>query len=94
MSRGALASTNSVFPREGRGDVSALLGCSMVGVGVGVGAFVDCSMVGVSVGRLGARVGVIVGTGKSTGSCKSGKGESKDDFELHVAFFCCCNTEQ
>ena len=26
-----------------------------------------------------------VGTGKSTGSCKSGKGKSRDDFELHIA---------
>ena len=83
-SRGALASANSVFPREGRGDAGAFVGCSMVGVHVGVG-------------RLGAkvgRVGVSVGTGKGTGSCKSGKGESKNDFELHVAFFCRCNTEQ
>ena len=96
MSRGALATANSVFPREGRCDVGALLGCYVVGVGVGVGALVGCSMVGVGVGRLGARVGrvgVSVGTGKGTGSCKSGKGESKDDFELHNAFFCCYNTK-
>ena len=25
-----------------------------------------------------------VGTGESTSSCKSGKGESRDDFELHI----------
>ena len=50
MSRAALATANSVLPRDGRGDVG-------------------------------------VGTGKGTGSCKSGKGESKDDFELHIAFF-------
>ena len=49
------------------------VGCAMVGVG------------GVGVGRVGAgRVGVGVVTGKGTGSCKSGKGESTDDFELHV----------
>ena len=27
-----------------------------------------------------------VGTGKGTSSCKSGKDESRDDFELHIAF--------
>ena len=74
MSRAALFRANSVFSRERRGDVGALVG-----------------------GRLGARacrVGVGVGTGgNDTGSCKSGEGgESKDDFELHIAFFC-CNTE-
>jgi hypothetical protein len=73
MSRAALATVNSVFPREGRGDVGDLVG----------------------VGRLGARAGRIGvgGTGKGTSSCKSGKGESKDDFELHIVFFFGCNTE-
>ena len=60
MSWAALATANSVFPREGRED----------------GAFVDCTSVGVS-----------AGTGKGIGNCKSGKGERKDDSELHVAFF-------
>ena len=75
MSRGALATLNSAFRREGRGDAGAL-------VGLGVGRLA---------GRAG-RVGVVVGT-RSGGSCKSGKGESEDDFELHIAFFLCCNTE-
>ena len=71
------------------------VGCAMVGVaGVGV-AGVGCARVGVD--RVGfARVGVarvgagrVVGTGKGTGtgSYKSGKGESRDDFELHVVVF-------
>jgi hypothetical protein len=91
MSQGALASVNSGkrFPRVGRVDVSALVGCIMVGVG-GVG----CVMVGagrvdfgVGVARVGVgRVGVGVSMGEGTGSCKSGKDESRDDFELHIVF--------
>ena len=34
----------------------------------------------------GWRGDVGVSTGKGTGSGKSGKGEGKDDFELHIAF--------
>ena len=66
------------------------VGCAMVSV-----AGVGCARVGVD--RVGfARVGVarvgagrVVGTGKGTGtgSYKSGKGESRDDFELHVVVF-------
>ena len=33
------------------------------------------------------RGNVGVCTRKGTSSCKSGKGESKDDFELHIPFF-------
>ena len=85
MSRTALASANSGkrIPRDRRGDVGALVGCGCALVvigGVGFG--------GVGVGRVGAsRIGVGVGTRKGTGSCKSGKGESRDDFELHVVVF-------
>ena len=98
MSRAALATADSGkrSPREGRGD-SALVGCTFVGVGrvgvrrVGVGRVgvgrVGCAMIGAG------RVGVSVSTGKGTGSCKSGEGESRDDLELHVVVFFCCNTE-
>jgi hypothetical protein len=67
MSRAALATVDSGkrVPRERRGDVSALGGCTSVGVG----------------------------TGKGTGSCKSGEDESRDDFELHIVFFCSCNAD-
>ena len=71
MSRAALATANSIFPRERRGDAGAL---------IGAGAFVG-------VGR-GGRVGVGVGSGNG-GSCKSGKDESEEDFELHIAFLYC-----
>ena len=71
MSRAALATANSIFPRERRGDAGAL---------IGAGAFVG-------VGR-GGRVGVGVGSGYG-GSCKSGKDESEEDFELHIAFLYC-----
>ena len=81
MSRGALASINSGkrIPREGRSDVGAL-----------VGTLVGCTMISSSrVGARAGRVGVGVSSGKGTCSCKSGKDESRDDFELHIAFFCC-----
>ena len=85
MSRGALATVNSGkrIPREGRSDVGAL-------VGVLVGTLVGCTMIGHGSSRVGARagrVGVGVSSGKGTCSCKSGKDESRDDFELHIAFF-------
>ena len=84
MSCAALASDDSRkrISWEGRGDAGALVGCTLVFGAARVGAGrVGCAMVGVD--RVGfARGGV--GTGKGTGSCKSGKGESKDDFELHV----------
>ena len=35
------------------------------------------------------RSDVSVGTEKGTGSCKSGKEESRDDFELHIVCFFC-----
>ena len=83
LSRGALASTDSGkrIPSDGRGDVATLVGCALVVIDrVGFG--------GVGVGRVGAgRIGVGIGTGKGTGSCKSGKGESRDDFELHIICF-------
>jgi hypothetical protein len=65
MSRAALATVDSGkrVPREGWGDVGAL-------VGVLVNALVGFGGVGVA--------------GKSTSSCKSDKGESRDDFELHI----------
>jgi hypothetical protein len=84
MSLAALASADSGkrIPREGRGNVGALVGCAMVSVGrVGVGR--------VGVGRVGVdRVGVdrVGVAGKGTGSCKSSKDESRDDFELHIDF--------
>ena len=82
LSRGALASTDSGkrIPSDGRGDVATLVGCALVVIDrVGFG--------GVGVGRVGAgRIGVGIGTGKGTGSCKSGKGESTDDFELHIVY--------
>jgi ADP-ribosylglycohydrolase len=87
MSRAALATVDGGkrVPREGRADAGALVG---VLVGVVVGALVG-ALVGARVGfgevgavREGfARVDV---AGKSTGSCKSDKGESRDDFELHI----------
>ena len=89
MSRAALAAVDSGkrIPRERRGDVGSLVG-SLVGALVSTlvgGALVGFGGVGVGrvgVGRVGVgRVGV---AGKSTGSCKSGKGESRDDFELHI----------
>ena len=105
MSRAALATVDSGkrVPREGRVDAGALVGV-LVGVLFG-GALVGATRVGfggvghaVASARAGfarpgvgvARVGV---AGKSTGSCKSGKGESRDDFELHIVFCCCCSTE-
>ena len=37
----------------------------------------------------------VVCTAKGTGNCKSGKGESRDDFELHiVSLFLCSDTER
>ena len=89
MSGAALARDNSIFPRDGRFDFGALIGCSRAGVGVGRVGFG-----GVGFGRVSdAFVGVGVGTANGTGSCESGKGESEDDFELHFDFFGCI-TEQ
>ena len=88
MSRGAIARGNSVFSRDGRFDFSALFGCIMVGVGRVGGDRVGFG--GVGLGRVGdAMVGVGVGTAKGACSCKTGKGESEDDFELHFGFLCC-----
>ena len=88
LSRGALASADSGkrIPRYGRSNVGALVGCALVVIGrVGFGGV---GFGGVGVGRVGASgIGVGVGTGKGTGSCKSGKGESTDDFELHIVCF-------
>jgi hypothetical protein len=85
MSRAALATVDSGkrIAREGRGDVGALVG---VLVGALVGALVRVGLGGLVVDRVGVDgVGVDRGVaGKSTGSCKSGKGESRDDFELHI----------
>ena len=92
MTRAALASANSGkrISSKRRFD-GGLVSCTMVGVGrVGVGrvGFGRVGFGGLGVNRVGAdRVGVGVGTRKGTGSCKSGKGESRDDFELHVIAF-------
>ena len=88
MSRCARATVNSRkrIPREGRGDVGALVGVARVSA-----ARVGCAMGGVGgigFGNVGVgRVGVGIGRGKGTGSCKSCKDESRDDFELHIVFF-------
>ena len=67
-----------------------------------VGTLVGISRVGIASGRVGSRSfgGVRVGTtGRvvtawdGSGSCKSGKEESRDDFELHIACFLCCSAE-
>ena len=87
MSRGALATVNSRkrIPREGRGDIGALVGVAGVGHGA-ASARVGCARVGV--GEVGVgRVGVGVGRGKGTGSYKSCKDKSRDDFELHIVFW-------
>ena len=90
-SRFALARGNSGEggSRDGRGDFGALVGVASVAVAsVGVAS----GFGGVVVGRAGSgMVGVVVG--KGTCSCKSDKGESRDDFELHIVFFFCCKAE-
>ena len=67
----------------------ASVGVTSVGVGVG-----RVGVGGIGVDRVGvARVGVGVSTRKGTSSCESGKGESRDDFELHIVLFFCCDAE-
>ena len=88
--------------REGRVDVAALVGAARVGVtrlGVTVTKVgVPVTRVGVTVIRVGGTrvdatsVGVTstragVGVWNGGGSCKGGKGESRDDFELHIILF-------
>ena len=94
MSSGALAGTDSGrstpgSSRERRLDHAGVL----VGASVGVARFGTSGRVGRSFGGVGVtRVGVSgsrvgVGPGNGSGSCKSGKEESRDDFELHFACF-------
>ena len=87
MSRGALATVDSrrstpSSRREGRIDrvgVSSI-GVASVGVAIGrVGRSVDRAVISVAAGR--------VAIWKASGSCKSGKDESGNDFELHIVCF-------
>ena len=88
MSRSALASVDSgrstsTGRREGRID--------RVGALVGVLVVVASGRVGRSVNGVGgtwvARVARVGTAGKGSGSCESGKDESRDDFELHIVCF-------
>ena len=90
-SRAALARGNSGegFSSDGRGDFGALVvGVSSLSASVASVANASAGFGGVGVGRAAggtAMVGVVVW--KGTGSCKSCKDESRDDFELHIVLF-------
>ena len=89
MSRCALAGTDSGrnIPRSRREGRLSRVGVVRVGisgrVGVGV-ARISITWTGIGIAR-----GVVGrgGIGNAGGSCKSGKEESRDDFELHIACF-------
>ena len=94
MSSGALAGTDSGrniprTSREGRLNHVGVLVNASVGVArLGTSGRVGRSIPGVGVARVGvpgSRVGV--GPWDGSGSCKSGKEESRDDFELHIYCF-------
>ena len=94
MSSGALAGTDSGrniprSSREGRlNHVGVLVGASVGVARLGTSGRVGRSIAGVGVARVGvpgSRVGV--GPWNGSGSCESGKEESRDDFELHIDCF-------
>ena len=92
MSRCALAGTDSGrnIPRSRREWRFSRVGVVRVGISGWVGvARVGVARIGITWTGIGIARGVVGrgGIGNAGGSCKSGKEESRDDFELHISCF-------